>query len=151
MQDRDTPEVAPEVTIEPTTRGAPIIAFSGVEHVMVESIARVCHEANRAYCLTIGDYSQGSWDMAPEWQKESARNGVKFHMDSIASGIRRTPRESHDSWLAEKLAQGWTYGPEKDVDAKTHPCCVAYDHLPAEQRRKDVLFSAITEAMVAPL
>jgi len=30
----------------------------------------------------------------------------------------------------------------KDAKAKTHPCMVDYDQLPAEQRRKDELFGA---------
>ena len=45
-----------------------------------EDIARICHEANAAYCLSLGDTSQTDWDNAPDWQKKSAINGVKFHM-----------------------------------------------------------------------
>jgi hypothetical protein len=39
----------------------------------IDQVARVCHEANRAYCQTLGDNSQPAWDDAPEWQKDSAR------------------------------------------------------------------------------
>jgi hypothetical protein len=42
----------------------------------VMQIAKVCHEANRAYCGTIGDSSERSWKDAPEWQRRSARNAV---------------------------------------------------------------------------
>lgn len=50
-----------------------------------EDIAKVCHEANRAYCAGIGDHSQKSWEESPDWQRTSAINGVKFHAlrDSI--------------------------------------------------------------------
>jgi hypothetical protein len=41
-------------------------------------IARVCHEVNRAYCTSLGDESQLPWDSAPQWQKDSAINGVRF-------------------------------------------------------------------------
>ncbi len=34
-----------------------------------ETIAKVCHEANRAYCQTIGDNSQLAWEQAEEWQQ----------------------------------------------------------------------------------
>ena len=47
-----------------------------------EKIAKVCHEANRAYCEALGDYSQTTWEKAPDWQKESAINGVQFHLDN---------------------------------------------------------------------
>jgi len=43
-----------------------------------ETIAVVCHEANRAYCSRIGDDSQPPWCDAPEWQKMSAITGVTF-------------------------------------------------------------------------
>lgn len=112
----------------------------------VESIARVCHEANRAYCLTIGDASQMSWEDSPDWQKNSARKGVTFHLESLNAGIEPPPSASHDSWLAEKQADGWTYGPVKDPAKKEHPCYVPYEQLPAEQRTKDYIFGGVVRA-----
>lgn len=111
---------------------------------MVEAIARVCHEANRAYCLALLDDSQLPWIAAPEWQKESARNGVKAHL-SLRDGL--DPRAAHESWLREKVEQGWKWGPTKNAETKEHPCCVSYDELPDEQKRKDVLFGAIVKAL----
>ena len=32
---------------------------------IIEACARAAHEANRAYCLALGDTSQPSWDDAP--------------------------------------------------------------------------------------
>ena len=46
-----------------------------------------------------------------------------------------------------KQAHGWKYGPEKDPQAKTHPCIVPYDKLPDEQRDKSRLFVAIVRSM----
>jgi hypothetical protein len=106
-------------------------------------IARVCHEANRAYCLTIGDPSQPSWDAAPDWQRESAIKGVLHLLANPDAG----PQSSHESWLAEKRATGWIYGPIKDPEKKEHPCMVPYDQLPLEQRRKDALFQGIVRAL----
>ena len=107
------------------------------------AIAKVCHEANRAYCQTLGDLSQVPWEAAPDWQKASCEAGVKFH---LANPDAR-PEQSHESWLAQKLADGWKYGPIKDVDLKYHPCCVPYDQLPPEQQAKNKLFKAIVEAL----
>jgi hypothetical protein len=113
------------------------------EMAEAEAIARVCHEANRAYCSTIGDDSQPSWEDAPDWQRESAINGVLFHQDNPLAN----PIDSHESWMKEKLEAGWTYGAVKDPDAKTHPCILPYHELPLEQRLKDSLFMAIVHAL----
>lgn len=106
--------------------------------------AEVCHEANRAYCLAIGDLSQLPWDEAPAWQRQSALAGVAFIMnnpDSPASA-------SHEEWMKFKLLDGWTYGEVKDPEKKTHPCMVAFEDLPIEQRAKDHIFGAIVRALV---
>lgn len=111
-----------------------------------ERVARVAHETNRAYCASIGDLSQPAWEDAPQWQKESAINGVRFHFDNLRGGVDPAASASHDSWLAQKRAEGWKYGPVKDAAKKEHPCFVRYEELPVEQRMKDYLFSAICKA-----
>lgn len=106
-------------------------------------IAEICHESNRAYCRSIGDNSQPSWEEAPQWQKDSALVGVEFcksNPDAPASA-------NHDSWWDQKKREGWVVGPVKDPAKKKHPCCVPYDQLPIEQRRKDALFKAIVAAL----
>lgn len=101
-----------------------------------EAIARAAHEINRAYCAALGDVTQPAWEDAPAWQKSSALAGVDMHLANPDA----TPEDSHASWLAQKLAEGWKYGPVKDVAKKEHPCCVPYAELPAEQKAKDYLF-----------
>jgi len=110
----------------------------------VEDIAAVCHEANRAYCATHGDHSHPSWPDAPPWQRQSIVNGVRF----LADNPEATPANSHRSWLAEKTADGWTWGPVKDVGAKEHPCFLPYDELPPGQRIKDRLFLAVCRTLI---
>ncbi|MFA5265682.1 MAG: RyR domain-containing protein [Opitutaceae bacterium] len=108
-----------------------------------EKIARVCHEANRAWCQACNDTTQLPWDEAPKWQRESAIKGVDFCIANPSAPAS----SNHDSWFAQKVADGWRYGPVKDAEAKTHPCMVPYDQLPEEQRRKDALFKAIVAAL----
>lgn len=107
------------------------------------SVARICHEANRAYCASQGDHSQPTWEDAPQWQRESAINGVVFHVQNPEAG----PAGSHENWLKVKTADGWVYGEVKDPEAKTHPCCVPYDQLPAEQQVKDYIFVGIVHSL----
>lgn len=109
----------------------------------IELIARVAHETNRAYCESINDFSQIPWEDAPQWQKDSAINGVKFHIENPEAG----PSGSHENWLKEKYAEGWKYGDFKDPEKKEHPCCVPYDELPADQKVKDALFVGVVRAM----
>jgi hypothetical protein len=110
----------------------------------IEATAAVCHDVNRAYCASQGDHSQPTWEDAPEWQRASAINGVKFTLENPDA----PPSASHDSWLAEKRAAGWTYGPIKDPDAKQHPCFVPYNELPPEQKAKDYLFQAVVRSLL---
>lgn len=109
----------------------------------VVQIARVCHEANRAYCTALGDMSQQSWDFAPQWQRDSAIKGVHFCLDNPSA----PPSANHESWLEEKRATGWKYGPTKDETIKEHPCFVPYEALPVAQRLKDALFKNICLAL----
>lgn len=111
--------------------------------LMIERIARVAHEVNRAYCASQGDDSQKPWGLAPKWQRESARAGVQFHLDNPDAG----PEASHNEWSARKIAEGWVYGPLKDPAAKTHPCLVPFEDLPKAQQAKDYLFRAVVHTM----
>ena len=110
-----------------------------------EEVAQICHEANRAYCLAIGDDSQLPWEECPDWQKESALMGVDLH----ASGEDHGPEVSHESWMAQKLADGWVYGEVKDAEKKEHPCIVPFADLPVEQQAKDYIFAAIVRTAVS--
>ena len=110
----------------------------------IERIAHVCHEANRALQVTGGEAEVSPHFMeAPEWQVQSAFEGVSCALDGA------TPEELHESWTAAKVRDGWVYGQAKDATAKTHPCLVPYDKLPADQRLKDVIFQAIVSAFAS--
>ena len=110
----------------------------------LEEIARVAHEVNRAYCQALGDDSQVPWEEAPEWQKQSAMLGVRLHSSYPEAG----PQASHESWMEQKLSDGWKYGPVKKPEAKEHPCLVPFDQLPREQQAKDFIFRAVVHAML---
>jgi hypothetical protein len=111
--------------------------------LLVVVIARVCHEANRAYCAALGDLSKPSWAEAPQWQRDSAASGVRFHLDNpTADG-----RQGHDKWMLDKLVGGWRHGPVRDDANKVHPSLLPYDSLPASERLKDDIFIAIVRGV----
>lgn len=115
----------------------------------IETIAQICHEANRVVCAANGDLSflQEPWPDSPEWQKASIRNGVRFHIDNKHADAR----DSHDRWMETKLRDGWRYGPVKDATKKEHPNLLPYNSLPPGEKLKDDLFRAIVHGYVRGL
>jgi hypothetical protein len=105
----------------------------------IKQIAKTAHEVNRVFCEFQGDNSQLPWDSAPEWQRMSAIAGVIFLKEHPEAGVSAL----HDNWVNDKLADGWTYGPVKDAELKTHPCIVPFERLPRDQQYKDHLFRAV--------
>lgn len=118
-------------------------SFSTQQEAKIVSIAKVCHQANKAWCEAVGDNSQKDWDDAEQWQRDSAVNGVKFKLENADAGHDA----QHNSWMKEKIDAGWVYGETKDAENKTHPCIVPFDKLPEFQQKKDALFCAIVEAL----
>lgn len=112
-----------------------------------EDIARVAHQANKAYCEALGDTSQVDWEQAPEWQKSSSHDGVKF----LLTNLDAKDDALHNNWLEDKKKDGWKYGEVKDPEKKEHPCFVTFEELPPEQQGKDSLFRAITLALKGQL
>lgn len=111
----------------------------------VEQVAKVCHEANRAFCQTLGDDSQPTWEDAPDWQKESAIKGVEYHLENADTA---KPEDSHVSWMKQKEEDGWVYGEKKDPGKKTHPCMVPFGQLPVDQQAKDYIFRGIVHSFI---
>ena len=110
----------------------------------VDTIARVCHEANRALQIAQDDPTipvAPTWDECGDEMRESARAGVLGVLEG------NTPEQSHDQWVRFKVTHGWTLGPVKDEEKKQHPLLVPYDELPESQRIKDELFVAIVRAL----
>ncbi len=108
-----------------------------------EQIARVCHEANRAYSMSTGDHTQVPWDSASRGQKHSVLEGIKVALDDS----NMTPEQSHELWMEEKERTGWKHGPKKRPEVKEHPCMLPYEQLSGDQRKKDDLFLAVVRAL----
>lgn len=68
--------------------------------------AEMAHEANRIYCESIGDHTQGYWKDASQSIRDSAIKEVEY----IVENWNSTPEQQHEAWLAHKIADGWTYG-----------------------------------------
>jgi hypothetical protein len=104
----------------------------------IEVIAAACHSAWYAYTVLALGEEGDEWGCAPEWQKDSIRDAVRFWL-SLGPDASDIERKSHENWMRQRLAGGWRFGPVKDTYAKTHPCLVDYSSLPETQRKKDTV------------
>jgi hypothetical protein len=114
-----------------------------IANYKVIDIARVCHQANKAWCEANRDFSQKDWEDAEEWQQDSAITGVRFRLENPDA----KEDAQHNAWMEDKIKGGWVYGEVKDAEAKTHPCIVPFNQLPEFQQKKDKLFCAIVDAL----
>lgn len=96
----------------------------------IEKAAQINHEIIIEMQKMIGDPVVPSWDDAPEWMKQSTRDGLSNHATSA--------EHNHALWMTDRVNDGWVYGETKDEEAKTHPCLIPYAEVPIEQRLKDV-------------
>ena len=112
-------------------------------------IARVAYEALRLHVHVFGlkEEVQPSWSLASEDVKVSVRTGVQ----NVANNPATTPKDSHISWMNDKLSKDWTYGSVKNAAKKEHPCLKPYEELPVEQRVKDRLFVAVVRSLLPDL
>lgn len=58
---------------------------------------------------------------------------------------KTSAKELHDDWVTAYEEMGWSYGPERDPEAKTHPDMVPFDQLGALEQAKDDVFIALCE------
>ena len=49
----------------------------------------------------------------------------------------RLAENAHDLWAAQRLAQGWSHGAQRDDAKKLHPCLVPYNQLPDSEKEFD--------------
>ncbi len=60
-------------------------------------------------------------------------------------------RNVHEVWARSRMAEGWTWGPERDDAARHHPCLVPYDELPESEKEYDRATSQETLRLILKL
>lgn len=51
-------------------------------------------------------------------------------------------RNTHDLWAANRMAEGWTWGPVRNETLLQHPDLVPYDQLPESEKTYDRMISS---------
>ena len=46
-------------------------------------------------------------------------------------------KNAHDLWAAQRISEGWQYGPKRDDKRKNHPDLVPYERLPESEKEYD--------------
>lgn len=106
------------------------------------ALAEVVHTAACALQDVQGDECPAPpWACAPAYMQATCLDGVRRAMAG------ETAEQHHEAWCEFKRAAGWTYGPVKDAEKKTHPCLVPFGELPRHQQVKDTVFLAVVRAM----
>lgn len=57
--------------------------------------------------------------------------------ESLQELAEEMAKNVHEVWAAGRIADGWTYGVERDDVHKTHPCLVPYEDLPESEKEYD--------------
>lgn len=128
---------------------------------MLETIARAIHDGYRAEQASrkpAGDPALRPWEDLPAHLQESNRAQARhilvklrqrgysvYEAGSREGSLRKFPDEDvedmaqveHDRWTAERLADGWTLGAERDVLKKISPNLVGWAELPEDVKEWD--------------
>ena len=57
--------------------------------------------------------------------------------DALVTLLERLAENTHDVWAAQRIKEGWAYGPKRDDASKKHPCLVPYRDLPESEKEYD--------------
>lgn len=57
--------------------------------------------------------------------------------EELESLVEVMAKNVHEVWAQERIAQGWVYGKKRDDAKKHHPCLIAYENLPEEEKVYD--------------
>ena len=74
------------------------------------------------------------------WELRDAafrKNMIKAVAKQCGMDRSDSPEQLHDEWVEAYGAMGWTYGPVRDAEKKTHPDMVGYWDLGIAERHKD--------------
>jgi RyR domain/TrkA-N domain len=132
------------------------------DDAFIEQLARSIHADYRARSKARGETeaenkSMAPWDKLPKDLRDAnvaqavaigakleAVNAVVVPESAEASDFSFTPEEveglaelEHNRWMNERLAQGWSYGPERDNRRKIHPDLREWRALNEGTREKD--------------
>ena len=58
--------------------------------------------------------------------------------DEVLALAEQLARNTHEVWAAQRLKDGWVWGPARDDAQKQHPCLVPYEDLSDGEKSYDL-------------
>lgn len=71
--------------------------------------------------------------------------------DELIQLTEKLAENVHEVWAQSRIAEGWTYGVERNTAAKTTPCLVPYTELPEIEKEYDRNTALSTLKMIIAL
>lgn len=71
--------------------------------------------------------------------------------DELLPLIEEMARNVHEVWAKNRIKEGWTYGPNRDDTAMTHPGLVPYEELTESEKEYDRATSQETLKLILKL
>lgn len=74
--------------------------------------------------------------MNPYMPKPIDTSGIELPEELLVLA-EKIAENVHDVWASQRIAQGWTFGHERNDTRKETPCLVPYGELPEEEKDYD--------------
>jgi hypothetical protein len=173
----EAPWLTPGRVVPLPPDAATVRAFLGghrseLDDLTIETLARATHELyrERIAISTSTDPSLQAWEQLAETLRASNRDQARHHAAllelvvctlvpvadrPVASvtfsddEVERMAIAEHGRWTADRLLDGWRWGPERDVEHRTSPYLVPWDQLTEEVREIDRTFVRQLPSIVA--
>lgn len=71
--------------------------------------------------------------------------------DDLLELTERIAENVHENWAANRIADGWIYGENRDDEKKTTPCLVPYSELSDEEKEYDRVTAIQTLKLIVAL
>lgn len=102
-------------------------------------------EDSRYYMITANKKSMKQYNPQPIDVDSIELNGELTELQEAIA------ENAHDIWAARRIAEGWTYGPERDDKKRQTPCLVHYSELPEEEKNYDRVMAMQTLKLMLKL
>lgn len=133
----------PCLGITPESMLAALRAEATKTRLTVEDIARVAYDANMQINILTGiDYP--AWDDFESYERTLFIDGVRQQIEQPD----RTAEQIHQSWVDDRIRDGWQYGLIRNHQLKTHPSIVPFADLTLVEKVKDTLFANIVASLL---
>jgi len=87
--------------------------------------------------LSVPAYRMTGLEQAMPYQPKPLDTSAVALPEELVALTEYLAENAHDLWAAQRMADGWQYGPQRDDARKLHPCLVPYSDLPDAEKQYD--------------